>query len=86
MHTHVHKAESNLKMAFWLNAVFALVEIAGCIFTNSVAILSDAFHDLGDSVALGLAWYFQRLSKRQRDDVYTYGYKRYDKGNTCYYK
>lgn len=77
MHTHVHKAESNLKMAFWLNAVFALIEIAGGIFTNSVAILSDAFHDLGDSVALGLAWYFQRLAKKQRDDVYTYGYKRY---------
>jgi len=76
-HSHEHKAISNLKMAFWLNAVFALVEIAGGIFTNSIAILSDAFHDLGDSVALGLAWYFQRISTKKRDDVYTYGYKRY---------
>jgi len=76
-HTHNHKAESNLKMAFWLNAVFAVIEIAGGIFTNSIAILSDAFHDLGDSVALGLAWYFQRVSAKQRDDIYTYGYKRY---------
>lgn len=64
-------------MAFWLNALFALVEIAGGIMTNSVAILSDAFHDMGDSVALGLAWYFQRVSSRQRDEKYTYGYKRY---------
>jgi cobalt-zinc-cadmium efflux system protein len=64
-------------MAFWLNALFALVEIAGGIMTNSMAILSDAFHDLGDSVALGLAWYFQRVSSRQRDEKYTYGYKRY---------
>ncbi len=71
------KAESNLKIAFWLNAFFALIEIAGGLFTNSMAILSNAFHDLGDSVALGLAWYFQRFSTKKRDDVYTYGYKRY---------
>jgi cobalt-zinc-cadmium efflux system protein len=76
-HHHEHKATSNLKMAFWLNALFALIEIAGGIFTNSIAILSDAFHDLGDSVALGLAWYFQRISTKKRDDIYTYGYKRY---------
>lgn len=76
-HDHHHLALSNLKLAFWLNLIFALVEIAGGILTNSIAILSDAFHDLGDSVALGLAWYFQKVSSRQRDDVYTYGYKRY---------
>jgi len=76
-HSHEHKAVANLKMAFWLNAVFALIEIAGGIFTNSIAILSDAFHDLGDSVALGLAWYFQRYSTKKRDDIYTYGYKRF---------
>ena len=76
-HTHEHKAVANLKIAFWLNAVFALIEITGGILTNSIAILSDAFHDLGDSVALGLAWYFQRISTKKRDDVYTYGYKRY---------
>jgi cobalt-zinc-cadmium efflux system protein len=76
-HNQNHSAEANLKMAFWLNAVFAVIEIAGGIFTNSIAILSDAFHDLGDSVALGLAWYFQRISTKQRDDIYTYGYKRY---------
>ncbi len=76
-HSHENKAVANLKMAFWLNAVFALIEIAGGIFTNSIAILSDAFHDLGDSVALGLAWYFQRFSTKKRDDIYTYGYKRF---------
>ncbi len=51
--------------------------MAGGLLTNSIAILSDAFHDLGDSVALGLAWYFQRISAKQRDNTYTYGYKRY---------
>jgi len=76
-HEHNHSAESNLKLAFWLNAAFAVIEIIGGILTNSIAILSDAFHDLGDSVALGLAWYFQRISTKQRDHIYTYGYKRY---------
>ena len=76
-HSHDHKAEANLKIAFWLNALFAVIEIAGGILTNSIAILSDAFHDLGDSVALGLAYYFQRVSAKKRDDTYTYGYKRY---------
>jgi cobalt-zinc-cadmium efflux system protein len=76
-HHHNHNAESNLKLAFWLNAAFAVIEIIGGILTNSIAILSDAFHDLGDSVALGLAWYFQRISAKQRDNIYTYGYKRY---------
>jgi cobalt-zinc-cadmium efflux system protein len=76
-HDHNHNAESNLKLAFWLNAAFAVIEIIGGILTNSMAILSDAFHDLGDSVALGLAWYFQRFSAKQRDNIYTYGYKRF---------
>ena len=45
--------------------------------TNSVAILSDAVHDLGDSVSLGMAWYFDRLSKHGRTPHNTYGYRRY---------
>lgn len=76
-HHHEHTAEKNIKVAFWLNTLFSLIEIAGGIFTNSLAILSNAFHDLGDAVALGLALYFQRVSAKKRDDIYTYGYKRY---------
>ena len=76
-HSHNHHSEANLKTAFWLNVFFAIIEVAGGLLTNSIAILSDAFHDLGDSVALGLAWYFQRISAKQRDNTYTYGYKRY---------
>lgn len=76
-HNHGHHAEANIKLAFWLNAAFAIVEIVGGIFTNSMAILSNAFHDLGDSAALGLAWYFQRFSTKRRDAKYTYGYKRF---------
>ena len=54
-HSHNHHAEANLKTAFWLNAFFAIIEVAGGILTNSIAILSDAFLFFFDSVALGLA-------------------------------
>ena len=53
------------------------MELAGGIFTNSVAIISDALHDLGDSLTLGLAWYFQELSEKKRDKKYSFGYKRF---------
>ncbi|HLF64834.1 MAG TPA: cation transporter [Saprospiraceae bacterium] len=63
--------------AFVLNSVFALTEIAGGILTKSVSILADALHDLGDSFALGTAWYFERISRRGRDSQHSHGYRRY---------
>lgn len=64
-------------MAFFLNFGFTVLEIIGGVLTNSVAILSDAMHDLGDTLSLGLAWYFDRLSQKGRSDRYTYGHRRY---------
>ncbi len=76
-HHHSKDSEGNIKVAFFLNLGFTIIEIIGGIFTNSVAILSDALHDFGDSLSLGLAWYFQRLSKKGRDSLFSYGYKRF---------
>lgn len=77
-HDHAHgHGNSNLKIAFLLNLAFTVVEVIGGLWTNSVAILSDAVHDLGDSLALGSAWYFDRLSRRGRTPQNTYGYRRY---------
>ena len=76
LHDHSHDVK-NIKTAFFLNLFFSVVEIIGGIITNSVAILSDAIHDLGDSVSLGMAWYFQRVSQKRSDSKYTYGYKRF---------
>lgn len=67
----------NIRTAFLLNFAFTIIEIVGGIMTNSVAIFSDAVHDLGDSLSLGLAWYFQKLSQKESDSNYSYGYKRY---------
>src|SRR5690606_2769327 len=75
---HHHDASSrNLSTAFWINSIFAVIELIGGFYTNSVAILSDALHDFGDSLSLGLAYIFQRKSLRTRDASYSYGYKRF---------
>ncbi len=78
-HTHhTHSASTkNIKVAFFLNLSFSIIEIIGGIFTNSVAILSDAVHDLGDSFSLGISWYFQKISGRKSNRQYSYGYKRF---------
>ncbi len=75
-HGH-HQTGKNLALAFWLNSFFALVELIGGYFTNSVAIMSDALHDFGDSLALGSAWFFERKAQQKRNQTYTYGYKRF---------
>lgn len=77
-HTHDHHhSTDNIKVAFWLNLGFAVFELAGGLYTNSVAVLSDALHDLGDSLSLGTSWYFQKKSLQKRDSNYTYGYRRF---------
>jgi cobalt-zinc-cadmium efflux system protein len=79
-HQHNHSntnSTKNIASVFWLNTFFALVELAGGFYTNSVAIMSDALHDFGDSLSLGLSWYFQRKSSKGRDEQYSYGYKRF---------
>lgn len=74
---HHHHAGGNLKIAFFLNLGFTLIEILGGLWTNSIAILSDAVHDLGDSLSLGIAWYFERMSHKGATPRNTYGYRRY---------
>lgn len=72
-----HQAEGSLKGAFWLNLSFTVVELIGGLYTNSLAIMADALHDLGDSLSLGLAWYFQRLSGKDSNFRFTFGYRRF---------
>jgi len=75
-HLHHHHGSEGIKSAFFLNLGFAIIELIGGFFTNSVAILSDAIHDIGDAAAIGLAWIFEDLSKKNSNKKYTYGYGR----------
>lgn len=79
-HKHNHGQDhstGNLRAAFVINTLFAAIELVGGLYTNSIAILSDALHDLGDSLSLGISWYLQKKSKQPKDTTYTYGYNRF---------
>jgi len=68
---------SNLKLAFLINTTFAIIELIGGFYSNSLAVSSNGLHDLGDSIALSLAWFFEKLAKKNRTNSFTYGYKRF---------
>jgi len=74
---HDQKSDHNIGLAFGLNLGFALFEFIGGLWINSMAVISDALHDFGDSLSLGFVWYFKRLARRQEDSRFTYGYQRY---------
>jgi len=67
---------SPVRVAFFLNLGFTILEVIGGLWTNSLAILSDALHDLGDSVSIGVAWYLERLSAKGKNRRFSYGYRR----------
>ena len=71
------KTEKNILIAFLLNISFSLFELIGGMFTNSVAIVSDAIHDFGDSISIGISYFLEKKSKKKPDNKYTYGYTRY---------
>ncbi len=77
-HSHNHSHSSgNIKIAFFLNIGFTTLEFFGGLYVNSVAIISDALHDLGDSISLGLSWYLDHKSKQGANRSFTFGYTRF---------
>jgi len=78
-HSHPHHSDTvqRIRIAFFLNLAFTVFEVVGGLFTNSLAILSDALHDLGDSFSLGLSWYMEKRSAQGSDERYSYGYRRF---------
>lgn len=75
-HSHNHGSK-NILVAFFLNATFAVIEFIGGYLTNSVAIYSDALHDLGDSIALLFSYFAERYSNKSPDSKFTFGYRRF---------
>lgn len=71
------KTQRNILVAFLLNLAFAVFEFAGGLWTGSVAIISDALHDLGDAAGIGISWLLERKSRKEPDAAYTYGYGRF---------
>jgi len=76
-HSHQHSASKGLTLAFWLNLIFSGIEFSGGIYTNSSAIMADAFHDFMDALAIGIAVLIEKISGKKRTQNYSYGYKRF---------
>ena len=75
------KTDKNILIAFILNLAFSVFELVGGIITGSVAIASDAIHDLGDAASIGISYALERKSKKQPNDIYTctiFRYRRSD--------
>jgi cobalt-zinc-cadmium efflux system protein len=76
-HHHHHSLEGRaLLTAIILNVVITLAQIVGGIWSGSLALLSDAVHNLSDVLSLVITWWANKVSKRPRTEEKTFGYKR----------
>ena len=79
-HNHSHSHDMNLGNAFKIgisiNIVFIIVEAAYGFFSNSMALVADAGHNLSDVLALVFSWIAVILSQRKPTLKFTYGFRR----------
>lgn len=59
-----------------LNVLITVVEIIGGLISGSLALLSDAFHNMGDSFSIILGYFAQQIGGRPETQKSTYGYRR----------
>ena len=71
------KTAGKILVAFILNLAFSVFEFVGGAITGSIAIISDAIHDMGDAFSIGVSFALEKLSHKKADKKYTYGYYRY---------
>ena len=81
-HTHSHLREASkqtsvrLSLSLFLTLAFVVIEAGAGIFANSLALLTDAAHNLTDVIALGLTWLAVRITTQPANAQKTYGYHR----------
>ena len=74
----MHKETSkNILFALILNFSFAVIELFGGFFTNSIAIITHSVRDFGDSISFVISYFLERLSTKRPNKEYTFGYQRY---------
>jgi cobalt-zinc-cadmium efflux system protein len=79
-HTSEHSSHGNhgkrLLLASVLNALITIAEITGGILSNSLALLSDALHNLSDTIAILIAYVANLAARGKANEKRTFGYKR----------
>lgn len=68
--------DKNLEYGFFINTTFVALEFTAGLAANSLALISDAAHNLTDSMSIGFSYFASRFSKRRADEKRTYGYGR----------
>ena len=80
IHSHLREAAkqttSRLSLSLFLTLAFVVIEASAGYFANSLALLTDAAHNLTDVIALGLSWFAIRLTSQPANARKTYGYHR----------
>jgi cobalt-zinc-cadmium efflux system protein len=81
-HSHSHFGEianqttKRLALSLGLTAAFVVIEIIAGLFSNSLALLTDAAHNFTDVIALGLSWYAVKAATQPAHAGKTFGYHR----------
>lgn len=78
-HSHGHHgeiSEKRLILSTLLNLVITLAEFIGGLLSNSLSLLSDALHNLSDTIAMFIALVANKASKKTANTQMTFGYKR----------
>ena len=79
VHSHAHTPNVNARRMLWalgITLAFVLFEIAAGVYANSLALLTDAAHNVTDVIALALSWYALRVALRPANADKTFGYHR----------
>lgn len=81
-HSHSHfndlasQTTKRLSLSLGITAAFVVIEVVAGIFSNSLALLTDAAHNFTDVIALGLSWYALRIATKPAHAGKTFGYHR----------
>lgn len=78
-HHHHHGAaggEGRLLLSIGLNLVITIAEVVGGLLSGSLALLSDALHNLSDTTSLAISYAARRIARREPTRSKTFGYRR----------
>ncbi len=88
-HSHHHhhpkiddSSIGKLWISIFLNLVITIAEFVGGLLSNSLALLSDAVHNLNDTLSLIISLVARKISKKGVNQSKTFGYKR-SRNNWC---
>ncbi|NLJ39884.1 MAG: cation transporter, partial [Candidatus Atribacteria bacterium] len=70
------KSGNKLILTIILNLTISIVEIIGGAFSGSLALISDALHNLSDSASMFISLFSLRVAYREKSSRNTYGFKR----------